>query len=478
MIEAFSLINLIYCIVGVFFGTLVGILPGIGPALFITILVPFILTIGNDVTALIFMAAVFYGSQYGGSTSAILMNFAGEPSSIPTIIAGKKLLAQGRAQEALVTAAVASFIAGIISIVLIISIAPILAKIAISFTPIEFFWCLIFTIILSIFASGKNLILNIAFCSIAFVLGTLGTDTFSYTERNTFGIEILSDGIKILLVISTVFGLNEIISNYKNETSEIYNRVTNKVSTWKILLNKKVWLPSLKGTAIGAICGLLPGVGTVLASNISYSIEANSKKDKDLELIAAPESANNAAAQVGFLPLLLLGIPSTFMMVVVYGVLLMLSANSTFVISATNLDPLYIIAGSMVVGNIALLLLNANLASVWIKVLKVPRTHIFSIVVFLLAISLFDFNNNFNFMIMAVALTFLGLIMKSFGVDVIAFITTFLLSSNVDSLFQRSMIINENNLYLFFNTPTSCFIVFFGLLLSWWIYKINSKGVV
>ena len=424
------------------------------------------------------MAAVYYGSQYGSSTSAILMNFAGEPSSIPTIIAGKKLMLQGRAQEALVTAAVASFISGIISIILIFAVSPIIVKMAISFTPIDFFWCFLFTIIMSIFASGKNIILNIAFCSIAYILGTLGTDTFSYTQRNTFDLEILSDGIKILLVISCVFGLNEIISNYKDETSEIYNKITNKVSTWKTFLNRKVWIPSLKGTIIGTICGIIPGLGTVLASNISYAVEANSKKEKDLELIAAPESANNAAAQFGFLPLMLLGIPATFMMVIIYGVLTMMSANSTFSFSSENLEPLYIIAGSMVVGNIILLLLNANLASIWIKVLKVPRTHIFSIVVFLMTISLFDFNSNFQFMIIAVFLTLLGLIMKSFGADIIAFITTFLLSSKVDSFFQRSMIINENNLYGFFNTPTSWFVVFFGSLLSWWIYKINSKGAV
>lgn len=453
-----------------------GVLPGLGPALFITILIPFLLSIGNDITMLIFMAAIFYGSQYGSSTSAILLNIPGEPSSVPTAIAGNKLYKEGRSYDALITAAISSFIAGILSVVIIFCLSPILVGLSFVFKPTDYFWCFLFTVIIAIVATGKNILLNVLFSCIAFILGTIGLDAQTFYPRNTFGLEFLENGIKVLFVVAALFGINEIISNFKDENYKIYDNIK-KTSFWKLLIDKKIWLPSLKGTAIGSIMGILPGVGTVIASNISYVLENKDKtKKKDLELIAAPESANNAASQTGFIPLMVLGIPTTFMMVIIYSVLLMISSNSSFSFSQNNLEPLYIISVSMIIGNVLLLILNTNLSSFWIKILSIPRFYIFIVVLFLLCFGIFSINKNVEIFFLLLFLSIFGLVLKNIGGDLIPFLTTFVLAPRIDSYFQRSLIINENNFLSFFTSSVSIGIIVFGILFSFWIYRITSKA--
>lgn len=475
MLEALSPINLLYCFSGAFLGTLIGILPGIGPALIITTLIPFLITISNDITVLVFLASIFYGSQYGSSTSAIVLNVPGEPSSIPTMIAGNRLYKQGLAYDAILTAAVSSFIAGLITSILVFFAASSISNLSFILTPVDVFWLCLVTIIVVIFSSGKNILLNINFCFVAFLLGTIGIDPFKFEARNTFGIDFLENGISIILMIAAIFGINEIIANFKDESYKHYIINKTKTKLRDIFTNVKVLKSSLRGTFIGTVFGILPGVGTVLASNLSYALE-NKKGKTDLELIAAPEAANNAVAQTSFIPLLLLGIPTTFMMVIVYSVLLMLDANSSTInISQNNSEILYTIALSMLVGNVFLLFLNSNLSLFWIKILSIPRTYIFSFVLFLLVLGIFSFSKSPIAFALVITLSILGIFIRYLDGNLIAFITTFLLASKLDNNFQRNMILNENNIFSFFQTPVSIGIIVFGVLFSFWLYKKSAK---
>lgn len=468
--EALSLNNLLYCAAGSIIGTITGVLPGVGPALLVTIIIPFILTIGDPVTSIIFLAAIFYGAQYGGSITAILLGIPGEPSSAVTVHASRNLVLEGRAHEALVVSAVASFIAGVITLILMISITPVLVKLTTVFTPIEYFWLYFLTILVSIFTiKNTNKISTVAFCCLAYILGTIGVDTFTFIPRNNFNIPFLENGINIILLIISIFGINEVVEIIKEKkTLAVKYQDIKKVSIWEVFLNKQIWKPSLRGTAIGAFLGVLPGAGSVLSSSLSYTIEKN-KDNKNIGLIAAPEAANNASAQSSFVPLLVLGLPTTFYTVIIYGVIQMINANAPVSIFGDGgAQLLYTLTASMVVGNLFLLFLNYKFLSTWVKVLRIPADYLFFLIILSLSIGLYVIDNSGGTLIVVLFLVLIGILMLYYNASTIAFMTVFLLSSKLDAAVQKSIILYETPV-VFLTSAISLVMIMSSIILIWWV---------
>jgi len=312
---ALTPINLLYCLVGVFFGTAVGVLPGLGPVATIAMLLPITFGLPPE-SALIMLAGIYYGAQYGGSTTAILVNLPGESSSVVTALDGYQMARQGKAGRALATAAIGSFIAGTIATFVIIFFAPPLASIALKFGPAEYFSLMVLGLIASIVLARGSLLHALAMIVLGLFLGLVGTDITSGSERYTFDLPKLADGIDFVIVAMGIFGIGEIVANLENESKRelLAKRVTGLMPTredWRRIIG-----PIFRGTVLGSILGILPGGGAMLASFGAYSLEKKVSPNSAefgkgaIEGVAAPESANNAGAQTSFIPRLTLGVPS------------------------------------------------------------------------------------------------------------------------------------------------------------------------
>ena len=324
---ALSVQNLLYCLLGVLLGTLIGVLPGIGPIATIAMLLPVTFTL-NPTSALIMLAGIYYGAQYGGSTTAILVNIPGESSSVVTCLDGYQMARQGRAGPALGIAAIGSFFAGCVSTVIIALFAPPLAEVALKFGPAEYFSLMVLGLIAATVLAHGSLIKAIAMVLLGLLLGLVGTDVNSGVARYSFGVSELSDGIGFVSVAMGVFGFAEIIANLEQkEKREIF---TKKVSNLLPSLQdfKDSWASILRGTALGSFLGILPGGGALLASFAAYTLEKKISKNSAnfgkgaIQGVAAPESANNAGAQTSFIPLLTLGIPSNPVMALMIGAMM------------------------------------------------------------------------------------------------------------------------------------------------------------
>ncbi len=325
---ALSLQNLIYCFVGVLLGTLIGVLPGVGPLVTIAMLLP--ITFGLDpVSALIMLAGIFYGAQYGGSTTAILVNMPGEASSAVTAIDGYQMARQGRAGPALATAAVASFVAGTLSTLVVAFFGPMIGKWALEFGAAEYFTLMLMGLVFSAVLAHGDLIKSLAMVAAGLMLGLVGTDVTSGLPRYTFGLSELLDGVGFTVVAVGLFAVAEIVQNVaKPEKVEVFSTdVKNLKPTWADM--KAAWKPTLRGTVLGSFFGALPGVTASVASFSAYMLEKKLAKDPSrfgkgaIEGVAAPEAANNAAAQTHFIPTLTLGIPATAVMALMLGALTM-----------------------------------------------------------------------------------------------------------------------------------------------------------
>ena len=312
---ALTPLNLLYCLAGVFLGTLIGVLPGLGPTATIAMLLPVTFTL-PPVSSLIMLAGIYYGSQYGGSTTSILVNVPGEAASVVTALDGYQMARKGRAGVALATSAIGSFFAGTVATVILALFAPPLAEIALKFGPAEFFSLMVLGLLASLVLARGSLLHASGMVVLGLLLGLVGADVNTGTQRFTFGIPQLADGIGFVVVAMGMFGIAEIVRNLENEEdrSLLVSKITSLMPTkedWKRMI-----APILRGTAIGSVLGILPGSGSILGSFAAYAIEKKVSKHSAefgqgaIEGVAAPESANNAGAQTSFIPMLTLGIPS------------------------------------------------------------------------------------------------------------------------------------------------------------------------
>ncbi|MFN4310718.1 MAG: tripartite tricarboxylate transporter permease [Ferrovibrio sp.] len=457
---AFTPLNLLYCLGGVFVGTLIGVLPGLGPTATIAMLLP--ITFGlPPVSALIMLAGIYYGAQYGGSTTAILINLPGESSSVVTALDGYQMARQGKAGLALSTAALGSFFAGSVATMLLALFAPPLAEIALKFGPAEYFSLMVLGLVASVVLAHGSLIKAIAMILLGLLLGLVGTDVTSGTPRFTFDLPELADGINFVIVAMGMFGLGEIIRNLEHtEVRDVFTRkISGLLPTWKDI--KQITAPVLRGTALGSALGILPGGGAMLSSFAAYSLEKKiSKNGKQfgkgaIEGVAAPESANNAGAQTSFIPMLTLGIPSNPVMALMIGALIIQGIQPGPQVMTEQPALFWGIIVSMWVGNFFLVVLNLPMIGLWVRMLTVPYHVLYPAILVFCAIGVFSLNNsNFDVYLMAL-FGILGYVCSKLDCEPAPLLLGFILGPMMEEYLRRAMVLSRGDAMVFIERPIS-----------------------
>jgi putative tricarboxylic transport membrane protein len=466
---AFTGANLLYCLAGVFLGTLIGVLPGLGPTATIAMLLPITFTV-PPVSSLIMLAGIYYGSQYGGSTTSILVNVPGEAASVVTTLDGYQMARQGRAGVALATAAIGSFFAGTVATFLLALFAPPLAEIALKFGPADYFSLMVLGLIAAVVLAQGSLLHAVGMVVLGLLLGLVGTDVNSGIERFTFDIPELADGVGFVVVAMGVFGLGEIIRNLENEKlrSEVVTKIASLMPTkedWK----RMVW-PILRGTAIGSALGILPGSGSILGSFAAYSIEKKVSKNSAefgkgaIEGVAAPESANNAGAQTSFIPLLTLGIPSNPVMALMVGAMIIQGIQPGPAVITEQPALFWGIIVSMWIGNFFLVILNLPLIGIWVRIIMVPYRFLFPAILVFCAIGVFSLKNvEFDIYFMAL-FGVLGYIFTKLDCEPAPMLLAFILGPLMEQYLRRALLLSRGDPTVFFRRPISATLLTFALL--------------
>ncbi|RVO73539.1 tripartite tricarboxylate transporter permease [Sinorhizobium medicae] len=458
---AFHPSNLIYCFLGVLLGTLVGVLPGLGPLATIAMLLP--LTFGLEpTTALIMLAGIYYGSQYGGSTTAILVNLPGESASAVTTIDGYHMTLQGRAGPALATAAIGSFVAGTFATVLIALVAKPLTSIALSFGPAEYFSLMVLGLISSISLSSGSFLKAIAMICLGLLLGLSGTDIYTAIPRFTFGAIDLLDGIDFVALAVGIYGIGEILRNLESDQNAraVIGKVKNIWPTREDLA--RIAAPIVRGTAIGSILGVLPGGGALLSSFIAYNVEKRTSRNSAqfgkgaIEGVAAPEAANNAGAQTSFIPMLALGIPSNALMALMVGAMVMQGVVPGPNVIVRNPDLFWGLIVSMWIGNAMLVVLNLPLIGLWVSLLRIPYSILFPAIVALCCIGVYSINNSSFAVYLVAVFGLLGYVLRRFDCEPAPFILGFILGPMLEEHLRRAMLMSGGDLKIFVASPISC----------------------
>ncbi|MBU1441309.1 MAG: tripartite tricarboxylate transporter permease, partial [Gammaproteobacteria bacterium] len=386
---AFTFQNLIYAFVGCLLGTLIGVLPGIGPVATIAMLLPATYAL-PPVAALIMLAGIYYGSQYGGSTTAILVNLPGESSSVVTVIDGHQMAKQGRAGPALAAAGLGSFFAGCVGTLILAAFAPPLTELAFKFGPAEYFSLMVLGLIGAVVLASGSLIKAISMIILGLLMGLIGTDVNSGVARYSFDIPELTDGIGFITIAMGVFGYGEIITNLSRPEEHRDVSVAKVSGLWPTKQDFKHMLPAvLRGTALGSSLGILPGGGALLSSFASYTLEKKMKLHKgeiefgkgNIRGVAGPEAANNAGAQTSFIPLLTLGIPGNPVMALMVGAMTIHNIQPGPQVMTSDPELFWGLIASMWIGNAMLIILNLPLIGMWIKLLTVPYKFLFPAIV-------------------------------------------------------------------------------------------------
>lgn len=457
---AFTLQNLFYCLIGVFVGTAVGVLPGLGPIATIAMLLP--ATFGlPPISALIMLAGIYYGAQYGGSTTAILVNLPGESSSVVTALDGYKMARNGQAGKALATAALGSFFAGTVATVLLALFAPPLADLALKFGPAEYFSLMVLGLVASVVLASGSLLNAIGMVLLGLLLGLIGTDVNSGAQRYTFDMPELADGINFVIVAMGMFGIGEIIRNLEHDEdrSLMMKKVKGLLLTKDDL--KRIAAPVLRGTALGSALGILPGGGAMLASFSAYSIEKKvSPNAKEfgkgaIEGVAAPEAANNAGAQTSFIPMLTLGIPSNPVMALMIGAMIIQGIQPGPAVMTEQPALFWGLIVSMWFGNLFLVVLNLPMIGLWIKMILVPYHRLFPAILMFCAIGVFSLNNNeFDVYLMALFGLF-GYICAKLGAEPAPMLLGYIIGPMMEEYLRRALLLSHSDPMVFVTRPIS-----------------------
>ncbi|MFG1331235.1 tripartite tricarboxylate transporter permease [Xanthobacter autotrophicus] len=466
---ALSLQNILYCFVGVLLGTLIGVLPGLGPIATIAMLLP--ITFGlPPVSALIMLSGIYYGAQYGGSTTAILINLPGESSSVVTAIDGHQMARKGRAGAALATAALGSFFAGTVATFLLAVFAPPLAELALQFGPPEYFSLMVLGLIASVTLASGSVVKAIAMIVLGLLLGLSGQDIYTGAPRFTFDLPELSDGFDFVALAMGMFGISEIIRNLEDEHQR--SLVAAKVKSLMLTREefKRIIGPVLRGTALGSFLGILPGGGAMLSSFASYSIEKKiSKTPREfgrgaIEGVAGPESANNAGAQTSFIPMLTLGIPSNPVMALMIGALIIQGITPGPNVVTEKPDLFWGVIASMWIGNFMLVLLNLPLIGLWVRLLTVPYHVMFPAIIAFCCIGVYSVNNN-TFDVYSMALFgVLGYALVKLDCEPAPLLLGFVIGPMLEEYLRRAMLISRGDPMVFVTRPISA--VLLGLAVA------------
>jgi putative tricarboxylic transport membrane protein len=459
---AFTLQNLAYAFAGCLLGTLIGVLPGLGPVATIAMLLPSIYAL-DATPALIMLAGIYYGAQYGGSTTAILINVPGESSSVVTAIDGYAMARRGRAGAALAAAGLGSFFAGCVGTLIIAAFAPPLTEVAFKFGPAEYFSLMVLGLIGAVVLASGSLLKAIAMIILGLLLGQINTDVISGVPRYSFDIPELTDGIGFVAIAMGVFGFGEIVSNLGRpaEHREVFTRDVKGLWPTKTDF-QEAWPAVLRGTALGSILGILPGGGALLSSFASYTLEKKITSQPSVPFgqgaiqgVAGPESANNAGAQTSFIPMLTLGIPPNAVMALMVGAMTIKGIQPGPQVMTSNPDLFWGLIASMWIGNAMLIVLNLPLIGIWIKLLTVPYRFLFPAIVVFCGIGLYTLNNNNFDVYMAAGFGVVGYFFYKLGCEPAPLLLGFILGPMMEENLRRALLLSRGDWSTFVTRPLS-----------------------
>ncbi|MEV5503188.1 tripartite tricarboxylate transporter permease [Nonomuraea fuscirosea] len=465
--------NLLYCLIGVIIGMLIGVLPGLGPGATIAILLPITYGIG-PVSAIIMLAGIFYGAQYGGTITSVLLRLPGEASSVVTVFDGFALAKQGRAGTALGIAAIGSFVGGTVSILALTLVAPVVAGFALDFGPPEYAALGILGVLLiSSVGNGNRLKAIIAAC-IGLLLATVGRDTFTGAERFTFGSLNLAEGIDFIPIAMGLFGLSEILYNLEERHNQVHSpaKVGNVWPSRKDLGQAKGAIG--RGSLIGFVLGVLPGGGAVLSSLAAYALEKRRAKQPErfgrgaIEGVAAPETANNAAATSSFIPLLTLGIPANATMALIFGALLIQGIQPGPQLVTEHPDVFWGVINSMYIGNILLLIMSIPMVGVFVRILRVRPAILAPITVLITLLGAYTVNNSAYDIYLVIVFGVLGYLMKKFGFEPGPLVLAFVLGSMIENSSRQSLLIFGGDPAGFLTRPISGTVLALVVIVAAW----------
>ncbi len=468
---AFTITNLFWCFVGCLLGTLIGVLPGIGPLATIAILLPVTFKMGDPSTALIMLAGIYYGAQYGGSTTAILVNLPGESSSVVTTLDGYQMARKGKAGLALAVAALASFFAGTVATFLIAAFAPPLAELAFKFGPAEYFSLMILGLIAAVVLAHGSFIKALAMIVLGLLVGLVGADVNSGIARYNFDIPELMDGFEFAVIAMGMFGFAEIIHSMKqHETRDLLKeKVTNLMPTRADV--KRAAPAVFRGTALGSILGILPGGGAILASFSAYALEKKISKTPQefgkgaVEGVAAPEAANNAGAQTSFIPLLTLGIPTTPVMALMVAAMMIHNIQPGPQVMTSNPTLFWGLIVSMWVGNFFLVVLNLPLIGLWIRLLRVPYRLLYPAILMFCCIGAYSLNNSVWDVMMTIPFAILGYYFKKWKCEPAPLLLGFILGRMMEEYLRRALTLSRGDWFILVERPLSGALLALALVL-------------
>src|SRR3954464_8039913 len=457
---AVSLQNLWFCFIGCFLGTLIGVLPGIGPLATIAMLLPITFNV-PPVSALIMLAGIYYGAQYGGSTTAILVNLPGETSAVVTCLDGYQMARQGRAGPALAIAAIGSFFAGCVCTMIIALFGPPIAEMALKFGAPEYFSLMLMGLVTAAVLAHGDMIKSLAMVCLGLLLGVVGTDVNSGMARYSFGVAELTDGIGFIVIAVGVFAVSEIIANLGDpeERTVFTKKVKNLWPTWPDL--KASMGAIFRGTAIGAFFGVLPGTGPAIASFSSYMVEKKIAKDPSrfgkgaIEGVAGPESANNADAQCKFIPTLTLGIPASATMALMLGALTIQGIAPGPQVMTQKPDLFWGLIASMWIGNAMLVILNLPMIGLWVSLLKVPYRFLFPAIMAFSAIGVYSVNNSSFEIYLTALFGVIGFMWIKLGCSPAPMLLGFVLGPMMEEHLRRAMLMSKGDPSVFLTRPIS-----------------------
>ncbi|MDR1709745.1 MAG: tripartite tricarboxylate transporter permease, partial [Candidatus Accumulibacter sp.] len=454
-----TLVNLGYAFLGALLGTLVGVLPGLGPIATIAMLLPSMYSL-EPTSALIMLAGIFYGAQYGGSTTAILINVPGEASTVITALDGYQMARRGRAGAALATAALGSFFAGTVGTLVVAAFAPPLATLAFEFGAPEYFALMLLGLIGAVVLASGSFVKALAMVVLGLLLGQINTDGISAVARFSFGIPELTDGINFVIIAMGLFSFGEIIANLGKPAEHREVFVKNVTGLWPDKKDFKAASPAVaRGTLLGCVLGVLPGAGPILASFASYSMEKKLAKHPEefgkgaIQGVAGPESANNAGAQTAFIPMLTLGIPTSAVMALMIGAMTLMGIQPGPQVMTSNPGLFWGLITSMWVGNLMLVVLNLPLIGLWVKLLAVPYRFLFPAIMAFCAIGVYSLSNNTFDVYCAAAFAVVGYLFHKLGLEPAPLILGFILGPMMEENLRRSLLMARGDWTIFVTRP-------------------------
>jgi putative tricarboxylic transport membrane protein len=465
--------NLLIAFLGALIGTAVGVLPGLGPAATIALLLPVSYAMTSPVSAIILMAGIYYGSMYGGSTTSILLNLPGEAASVVTCIDGHQMAKNGRAGAALGIAAIGSFIAGTLAVVGLTLFAPIVAEFALSFGPPEYFSLTLVGLLLAVTLSGGSIVKGLVLVCLGMLLATVGLDPISGKVRFAFEVTELQSGFDFVTLAMGVFGLGEIF--YNLEQSVAMEVITTRLGS--VYPNMADWVRSrwaiMRGTLIGFFIGIIPGGGAVISSLVSYAIEKRHSRHPEefghgaIEGVAGPESANNAASSSSFIPLLTLGIPGNAAIAMIFAALMIHGITPGPFLVKEHADVFWGVIASMYIGNVMLLVLNLPLVGLWAQLLRVPYGILGPVILLFTVVGTYSLNNQTFDIISLIAFGVFGFLLRKLGFESGPLLLAFVLGPIIERSLRQSLLISGGDFSIFVQKPISAvLIILFALLVA------------